>query len=205
MTGKLSWKHVLLFPAAYIILVLPAVCYGRPFLETVTLYFSQTGSIGDGLNYNSPSVFAVFTDIRDKEAAAVAAIILAFLYMVNLLAVSWVNRRYLNDQAVLALCILFAIGIPFLLPHMHERYFYCADILSLSLAFSFPLYSAVALLSQFASLLGYHAYLKMRYLLLMNNGAAALIIAFAITLICFIRTVQDAAAKAKRRGRQKKA
>lgn len=205
MTGKLSWKHILLFPAAYIILVLPAVCYGRPFLETVTLYFSQTGSIGDGLNYNSPSVFAVFTDIRDKEAAAVAAIILAFLFMVNLLAVSWVNRRYLNDQAVLALCILFAIGIPFLLPHMHERYFYCADILSLSLAFSFPLYSAVALLSQFASLLGYHAYLKMRYLLLMNNGAAALIIAFAITLICFIRTVQDAAAKAKRRGRQKKA
>ncbi len=203
MTGKLSWKHVLLFPAAYVALVLPAVCYGRPFLETITLYFSQTGSIGDGLNYNSPSVFAVFTNIRDKEAAATAGIILAFVYMINLLAVSWVNRRYLTDRAVLALCLLFAIGIPFLLPHMHERYFYCADILSLTLAFSFPLYSAVALLVQFASLLGYHAYLKMRYLLLMNNGAAALIAAFSITLICFIRTIQDAAAKAKRRGRRK--
>ena len=205
MTGKLSWKHVLLFPAAYLILVLPAVCFGRPFLETITLYFSQTGSIGDGLNYNSPSVFAVFTNIRGKEAAANAAIILAFLYMINLLAVSWANRRFLNDRAILALCLLFAIGIPFLLPHMHERYFYCADILSLTLAFSFPLYSPVALLVQFASLLGYHAYLKMRYLLLMNNGAAALIVAFALTLICFIRTVQDAAAKAKRRGRRKKA
>lgn len=205
MTGKLSWKHCLLFPVIYLIMVFPAVCFGRPFLETITLYFNQTGSIGDGLNYNSPSVFAVFTNIRDKERAATAAIVLAFFYMINLLAVSWVNRRYLNDRAVLALCLLFAIGIPFLLPHMHERYFYCADVLSLALAFSFPLYSAVALLVQFASLLGYHAYLKMRYLLLMNNGAAALIVAFAITLICLISAVQGAAAKAKRRSRKKSA
>ena len=205
MTGKISWKHVLLFPAVYLVLVFPAVCFGRPFLETITLYFSQTGSIGAGLNYNSPSVFSVFTNIQNQELAAVSAILLAFLYMVNLLAVSWVNRRYLTDRAVLSLCLLFAIGIPFLLPHMHERYFYCADILSLTLAFSFPLYAAVAVLVQFASLLGYHAYLKMRYLLLMNNGAAALITAFSLTLICFIRTIQQETARSKRKGRRKKA
>ncbi len=205
MTGKISWKHVLLFPAVYLVLVFPAICFGRPFLETITLYFSQTGSIGAGLNYNSPSVFSVFTNIQNQELAAVSAILLAFLYMVNLLAVSWVNRRYLSDRAVLSLCLLFAIGIPFLLPHMHERYFYCADILSLTLAFSFPMYTAVTVLVQFASLLGYHAYLKMRYLLLMNNGAAALIIAFSLTLICFIRTIQEEIARAKRKGRRKKA
>ena len=199
MTGKLRWKHLAAFPAAYLVLVLPAVCLGRPLWETVTLYFGQTGSIGNGLNYNSPSVFAVFTDIKNQSAAATAAIILAFFYMLNLLAVSWVNRRRLNDRAILALCLLFAIGIPFLLPHMHERYFYGADILSLALAFSVPVYAPTALLVQFASLLGYHAYLKMRYLLLMNYGAAALIVAFALTLICFLSALREGLPKVRRK------
>ena len=201
MTGKIRWKHLLAFPLTYLLLVLPAVCFGRPFWETFTLYFSQTGSIGSGLNYNSPSVFSVFTDIQNKSAAAVAGILLAFFYMINLLAVAWVHRKTLNDRAILALCLLFAIGIPFLLPHMHERYFYGADILSLILAFSFPVYSAGALLVQFASLLGYHAYLKMRYLLLMNHGAAALIVAMALTLVCLLTALRegDEASRKKRR------
>ncbi len=197
MTGKLKWKHLLAFPLTYLILVLPAVCIGRPFWETITLYFGQTGSIGSGLNYNSPSVFAVFTDIRNPDAASTAAIIIAFFYMINLLAVAWVYRKSLNDRAVLSLCLLFAIGIPFLLPHMHERYFYGADILSLVLAFSVPAYAPVALLVQFASLLGYHAYLKMRYLLLMNHGSAALTVAFSIVLVCFLSAIRGGLPKTK--------
>ena len=199
MTGKLRWKHLLAFPATYLLLVLPAVCLGRPLWDTVTLYYNQTDSIGSGLNYNSPSVFSVFTDIRNPSAAATVGICLAFFYMLNLLAVSWVSRERLNDRAILALCLLFAIGIPFLLPHMHERYFYPADILSLTLAFVCPVFFPAALLVQFASLLGYHAYLKMRYLLLMNNGAAALIVAFALTLLCLIRSIREGLPRRRKR------
>ncbi len=202
MTGKIRWKHLPAFPITYLLLVLPAVCFGRPFWETFTLYFSQTGSIGSGLNYNSPSVFAVFTNIQNKSAAATAGIVLAFFYMINLLAVAWVHRKTLNDKAILALCLLFAIGIPFLLPHMHERYFYGADILSLILAFSFPVYSIAALLVQFASLLGYHAYLKMRYLLLMNHGAAALIVAMAVSLICLLTALREGDEKGSKKQRR---
>ena len=199
MCGKLNWKHLFVFPASYLVLVLPAVCLGRPLWETVTLYFGQTGSIGSGLNYNSPSVFSVFTQIKNQKAAAAVAIILAFFYMLNLLAVAFANRKKLNDRAILALCLLFAIGIPFLLPHMHERYFYGADILSLVLAFSAPVYFPAALLVQFASLLGYHAYLKMRYLLLMNYGAAALIAAFALALVCFVSALRKGLPKSRKR------
>ncbi len=199
MIGKLRWKHFLLFPATYFVMVLPAVCLGRPLWETVTLYFSQTGSIGSGLNYNSPSVFSIFTDVKNPAAASTTAIILAFFYMVNLLAVAWVYRKKLNERAILVLSLLLAIGIPFLLPHMHERYFYGADILSLVLAFSAPVYSPVAVLVQFASLLGYHAYLKMRYLLLMNNGAAALIVALALTLVCLLSALREGLPKKRAR------
>ena len=199
MTGRISWKHLLAFPAAYLVLVLPAVCFGRPFWETITLYWNQTGSIGNGLNYNSPSIFAVFTDIRNPSAAAVAGICLAFFYMITLLAVAWANRSRLNEKAILTLCLLFAIGIPFFLPPMHERYFYAADILSLILAFSVPLTFPAALLVQFASLLGYHAYLKMRYLLLMNYGSAALISAFAIALVCLLSALREGPPRGRKR------
>ena len=185
MQGKFRWYHFLVFPAVYVLLVLPAVIIGRPFMDTVLLYFGQTGSIGTGLNYNSPSVFALIRGVADTDAASKAGIVGAFTYMLAVLGVCFIGHRRLNDQAVFAAAVLLAVGIPFLLPHMHDRYFYAADILTLALAFAFPVYSPAALLTEFASLLGYHAYLKMRYLLPMRYGAAALLVVLAVG-ICFL-------------------
>ena len=185
MQGKFRWYHFLVFPAVYVLMVLPAVIIGRPFMDTVLLYFGQTGSIGTGLNYNSPSVFALIRGVADTDAASKAGIVGAFAYMLAVLGVCFIGHRRLNDQAVFAAAVLLAVGIPFLLPHMHDRYFYAADILTLALAFAFPVYSPAALLTEFASLLGYHAYLKMRYLLPMRYGAAALLVVLAVG-ICFL-------------------
>lgn len=187
--GKLNWKHFLIFPVTYVVLVIPAVLLGRPFIETLTLYFDQTSSIGTGLNYNSPSVYALFQYTLPEaynDLASKLGIVAAFVYMAAVLAVCFVFRSRLSDRAVLGAAVLLVIGIPFLLPHMHERYFFAADILSVALAFTAPMYAAAALLVQFASLLGYHAYLKMRYLLLMDRGAAALIAALILTAIYFV-------------------
>ena len=173
--------------------MLPAVLLGRPFWETLTLYFSQTGSIGDALNYNSSSIFAIFWKVADPARASKTAIVAAFVYMLAVLAVCYVNRKRLSDHAVLGAAVLLAVGIPFLLPHMHDRYFFCADILTLVLAFACPPCSPAALLTQFASLLGYHAYLKMRFLLPMRYGVAALIVTLMIAGLFMISALEDAA------------
>ena len=192
MQGKFKWHHFLIFPAAYVVLVLPAVLLGRPFWDTVTLYFSQTGSIGDGLNYNSSSIFAILRNVADSAKASKTAVIVAFVYMLTVLVVCYVNRKRLSDQAVLGAAVLLAVGIPFLLPHMHDRYFFCADILTLVLAFVSRPCSPAAALCQFASLLGYHAYLKMRFLLPMRYGAAALIVTLAIAGLFFLSALENA-------------
>ena len=54
-------------------------------------------------------------------------------------------------------------------------------LLSVVLACAALWCAPAAPLCQFASLLGYHAYLKMRYLLYMNHGARALIAVLALT------------------------
>ena len=80
---------------------------------------------------------------------------------------------------VLAAALL-VVAIPFFLPHMHDRYFFAADALTLALAAAWPQLVLPAVLCEFASLLGYHAYLRMRYLLPMADGALALIAALVI-------------------------
>ena len=191
MQGKLKWTHFLLFPATYVLLVLPAVLLGRPFWDTLTLYFFQTGSIGDALNYNSSSVFALLRPAADSAQASRLAILAAFGYLLLVLLVCFLFRRRLSDRAILAAAVLFAVGIPFLLPHMHDRYFFCADILTLILAFVYWPCSPAAALTQFASLLGYHAYLKMRFLLPMRYGAAALIVVLALAAMFFVFSVAE--------------
>ncbi len=191
--GKFKIWHFAVFPAAYVLLVLPAVLLGRPFLDTITLYFNQTGSIGDGLNYNSPSVYSMFQYSLPEKYNSIAStlgIAAAAVYMICVLVICYVNRNRLTEKSILAAALLFAIGIPFFLPHMHDRYFFAADVLSVLIAFSALEFSALPILVQFASLLGYHAYLKQRYLLLMDRGAWALIAALVLTILFFISTLK---------------
>jgi Gpi18-like mannosyltransferase len=57
-TKRMKWRDLLAFPLTYLLVVLPAVLLGRPLLDTITLYIDQAGSVGSGLNYNSPSLYA---------------------------------------------------------------------------------------------------------------------------------------------------
>ena len=179
----MKWYHLAAFPATYAVTAIPAVMAGRPFMDAIMLYFNQAETVGSSLNYNSPSVFAIITDVEDTERASKIAILCAFAFMLLVLLAAFLMRKRLSNTALMVFAAIFAVGIPFILPHMHDRYFFAADILTLLLAFILPITAPLAALTQFASLLGYHAYLKMRYLLLMDRGACALILVLCCLFI----------------------
>ncbi len=195
---RFSLWDALIFPAAYLVIVLPAVLMGRPLLDTLTLYLNQTGSIGGGLNYNSPSIFAFFLDGANAAFWSKVGVLAAFAAMIAILVWLYRRRSYVNDEVVFTAALLFSVVIPFLLPHMHDRYFFGADVLSLIFAAVFPRLFFVPALCQFASLLGYHAYLKGRYLFPMSYGAAALAVVIVV-LIAFILYHFPAQRQRKRR------
>ena len=180
-TGRMKWRHLPIFPLTYIVMVLPAVLTGRPFMDTLTLYIDQGGTVGSYLNFNSPSIFAILQNV-DTALWSKLGIVLAFLFMAAVLYWLFLCRKSLSEQTLLAAAALLAVGIPFLLPHMHDRYFYAADILTLAFAVTAPSFFILPLCSQFASLLGYHAYLQGRYLLPMSDGAVALIAVIVLLL-----------------------
>ena len=194
-TGKIRWKHLPVFPLTYVLLILPAVIEGRPFLDTLLIYFKESGSVGTALNYNSSSVYALFRSVSDPDTAAKLGIFAAFAFLLLLLALCFVVRKRMNDRLILVAALLMAVGIPFLLPHMHDRYFFAADALSLILVFGLPVLAPVAALTQFASLLGYYAYFVMRFLLLMDHGARALILVLITLWVYFVLSLKKSPEK----------
>ena len=186
--GKMKWYHLAAFPATYTVTAIPAVMAGRPFMDAIMLYFNQAETVGSSLNYNSPSVFAFVPWNAEVNTALLTelGIVAAFLFLFLLYLHCWLRRDSLDDKALLICTVLTVVAVPYLLPHMHDRYFFIADVLSLVLAFVIPWLGFCPVLVSFASLLGYHAYLKMRFLLPMSYGAAALLFVIVSLLIALM-------------------
>jgi Gpi18-like mannosyltransferase len=179
-TGRLKWYQLPVFPAVYVLAVSPAIIAGRGFWDTILIYFNTAGTVGSALNYNSPSMYSLYyfywLDESSSAAAAKAGVVAAFILCLIVFLVFFIRRRHINKRSLFFAALLFAVAIPLLLPHMHDRYFYLCDVLILAAAFLEPASSPLVLFSQFASLLGYHAYFFMRYLLPMRWGFAALLV-----------------------------
>ena len=182
LAGKLKWYHLPIFPAAYLLAVLPAVLAGRGLSDTLLFYFSTAQTAGSGLNYNSPSLYSLpyFYRLSDTAWAAKLGIAAAMTLCAAVLLLFALRRRHITDRSLTFAALLLTCGIPLLLPHMHERYFYFCDVLALLAACLLPRAAYLVPLTQFASLLGYHAYFYMRYLYPMRYGFCCLLITLLV-------------------------
>ncbi len=187
---KIKWYHFVFFPAVYILTILPAVFAGRSLTELLLLYYNNTGSIGSGLNYNSSSLYALLDfSAMPAESAAKIGVFLAFFFCASVYVWLFLRRDEIDSRVLLGAGVLLCLGVPYLLPHMHDRYFFLADVLTFALAVVSPRMSLTPALVSFGSLLGYHAYLKMRFLLPMRDGAAAMLLALLLLLAYTVRAL----------------
>ena len=181
LAKKLRWRQLLVFPAAYIVFMLPALLAGRPFVETMTLYFAQAGTVGDAMNYNAPSLTSMFRWSGSTESRSMLLIAAAFALVLASYAVAAVKRRELDDTVFLGFALLLAMGIPYLLPHMHDRYFFISGVLALVLAFRDRRFFPIPLLAELASLHCYYAYFVRYYLVHPRIGGIFMLIALLLT------------------------
>jgi glyoxylase-like metal-dependent hydrolase (beta-lactamase superfamily II) len=172
---RIRWRDIWVFPAVYLLIVSPAVIAGRDFLDVITIYFSELGTAGQSLNYNSPSIWAIFWKVGESVQLEFVGIASALFLVEAVLLVSWLNRKRQTNATLLIATALTVLGIPLLLPHMHDRYFFLFDVLSVTLFALSPYWLLAALAGSFASILGYWAYLTMTWLLHVSYGACLLI------------------------------
>jgi Gpi18-like mannosyltransferase len=157
LAGRVPWRTVPAVPAVYLALDVPALLIGRDPRELLTIYSPgrQQGVISQ-LTYAAPSIYNFIPASPDRIGAIkllgeilLAALILGVYYVLI------VRRVELTDARIVTVSAFFAILVPFLLPGMHERYFFLADVLSVALVFFRPRLWYVPLLVESASLLCY--------------------------------------------------
>jgi Gpi18-like mannosyltransferase len=151
--SDLRLRHLLYAPIAYLVMMLPAVLAGRPVGEILTVYLQQ-GKYFDQLSMNAPNLYH-FIPNRFYAVATGAGLLITTLACAALAALPrWTERPLAAETRVLA-ATMFAALAPFLLPKMHDRYFFVADVLSIGLAFYIPRLWPVPILFQVSALMAY--------------------------------------------------
>lgn len=192
MSRRTRFRHLLWFPAACVLSVLPALALGKPLGDVLGVYFGQAAEYSAYLTLNAPSLYALipYGAQVDVALAARVGILAAFALVLGVLLWLLLHRKELSRRAVFLAGVVFAIGVPLLLPHMHDRYFFLADVLTLTWACSHRRGVLPAVLTQIASLGAYHAYLLLRYAFPMGLGAILLLLALLWTLWALVREVR---------------
>jgi Gpi18-like mannosyltransferase len=153
----LRWRDVLVIPLVYVIMILPAAFAGRNVNWLLTIYRGQTDTFAY-LTLNAPTVYQWLPASR-SESAARSGTIWGLSVLALLVYVAYVYVHRITPTLLLGLATASALTTPFVLPRMHDRYFFAADVLSIVLAFYAPPLIPLALLIQLTSFFSYWPFL----------------------------------------------
>ena len=163
-SGRVKFAHLWLFPLTYVGTILPALLLGKPLSDTLGVYLGQMG-VNNELTFNAPSIyqFRPYGAQINEPLAARIGICAAFVLVLALLAVLFRYRDKLSNEILLTSAVVLTVGVPFLLPYMHDRYFFLADVLTLIWACAVRRRFPQAVLIQLASLSSYSTYLRLKF------------------------------------------
>lgn len=114
--------------AVWAVLSLPPVLFGRSFASTLSIYINQTQEYR--LVAGAANLYAWFPTTT-AEQGKVPALVICGLALVFISFAYWRGRDSTERRVLLAVTVLAAC--PLLLPQMHDRYFYAAEVMSLLL------------------------------------------------------------------------
>lgn len=124
------WQLAII-PGLFMLSVVPAWLGGGSLPDLLTVYLRQAGEY-PALTMYAPTIFA-FVEAPQTAAAhgrlAWGGTLLAGLAALGVIALTYASRERSPRQLVL-LSLLSVVAVPYVLPHMHERYFYLADVIS---------------------------------------------------------------------------
>ena len=158
LAGRVRWRTLLALPVVYVALDLPAILLGRNPRELLGLYSRQLDD-PSRLARGGPSVFQYLPVTVGTEVLHNLGYLFAAVLVLGICYVLVATRTELDPSRIISAAACFAILVPFVLPAMHERYFYLADVLTLVLAFYRPRLWYLPVIVQASSFLSYVPFL----------------------------------------------
>jgi Gpi18-like mannosyltransferase len=157
LKGRIRWYHFLLVPLIYVLLAIPAALIGRPWADMLLIYVGQVSQFRL-VSMNAPNLYIFFNDF-DYETGVIVGMVLAVVVLCLWASLNLRSRVALNPQTISLLALTSVALVPFILPKMHDRYFFPADVLSFAVAVLNPELWFIPILYQLISGTAYTAFL----------------------------------------------
>jgi Gpi18-like mannosyltransferase len=157
LCGRISWRSFLWIPTVYLLSILPAWLAGRPLLDLLLIYTRQA-DFYRALTMNAANIYQWLPDTL-YDLLLPAGLLWSVAAVLLVVAAVYKSRQPLTNGILLQLATFFAVLLPYLLPKMHDRYFFLADVLAIVYAFYFPRYVFLPVLVGLTSLLSYWPFL----------------------------------------------
>lgn len=221
---KYKLRHALVFVAVYLLTVLPALLAGRGLMSALTIYMRQAAQYNDRLTQNAPNIYQFFPGgmlghrpewysvlqfipgvdrsvwssewytLQSVGRLLTALAPYAIMLVLALIFYLWKRRRYVTMEQVWRLSLAFALLMPLVLPKMHDRYFYLAEIFSVLYALRYPKRWFVPVLVVWASFSGFMPFLMREAPVDMRIAALMMVTAMGVVLLDLFRTLGAARA-----------
>lgn len=184
LAGKVKFRELWVFPLTYLITVVPAVLLGKPIGDVFGVYFNQMGEYPQ-LVLNAPSIYQIipYGAQVNEGAASTLGIAAAGVLVLALLGLGLLLRDGLDRKLAMSMAVVLCIGVPFLLPRMHERYFFLADVFTLCWACSNVRRVPAAVLAGGSSLMCYIVYLRLKFIHVVRIGDNAFVMLIEMLLM----------------------
>lgn len=134
---RINFKHLLFIPLAYLLSVVPSALAGGNYLEALTVAYWQVTTTATNLSFNCANFWAPLSSVTaPKIAKAGTCFALSITFLTAYYIVS--KKPKLDQNKIILISLFYLLLIPFFLPHMHERYYFYAEIVSIIYLFIEP-------------------------------------------------------------------
>ena len=174
---KVNLKYLIWIPIVYASFAIPACFasndfFGR-FKEIWMVYFNQTTDSYKQLALNCSTLYSlIFNNFSEEKFIAAFAVPFAFIIIGLVSFFLYRSKEEFNNNTIVKVFTLFVMLTPFVLPHMHERYFYIADVAIIIYVVLNPKKFYLAIIAIITSMIGYMAYLWNIYFININGDSS---------------------------------
>lgn len=133
---KFPLYYFLIIPLVNAIMCLPAIAFGKSVYSCIEVYMNQTSQYSQYLSLNFPGIYNLlfpttsnYVFAPNEYMSKVGVIATLFVFVIAAFMVLYKKIKF-NKQQIIEFGLWSVMVATFLLPHMHDRYLFAGDILS---------------------------------------------------------------------------
>jgi len=133
---KFPIYYFLILPVTNFILCIPAILFGKSISSCMSVYSNQIDTYKEYISLNFPGVYNLFLDGNnliyfEADFLSKAGVIFTVAIFAIIALIFLYKKVELEKQDIISISLWSVMIATFFLPHMHDRYMFAADILSI--------------------------------------------------------------------------